>query len=897
MRFCKFIFFLLLFFSEQMFAEQLYFDHYTTKNGLCCDFILGVNQDDNGFIWVVTQDGVSRFDGTRFKNYSTQVGGLLRNDLLCITNIEGDGLMIGGDRGVLQSYERQTDSFVDRRFPDLMTKYVKSVVQFSKIRNGKNFLLSTSGVFCYNNELRTFDKDSILSDSTLHLFVKEFYQDWMGNYWVGAFDGLHLFSREGKELKFYPLSKDNAPTSSILEIDSSKVLVSTNMGGVWLFEISREGLPQARELKTPFRNVSTMLKDSNNRVWFGTWGDGLWRMDRIGEYEEVYSYGSRDDLQKVHCLFEDSEHSIWIGTQVNGLFRLHREGNDRVVHSSEMGYPKVDASCFVEREDGSMYVGTDGAGVFVVSSDGKFMGEAKDFSCMGSSVLSFYPKGENQFIVSSWFSGIGEVNADGIVTQIPYKGLKNTVNSTKSVRMMRNGEVWVATQGDGVYIRQGNGVWRKESFIVNEDVSDRWIDDMEETEDETRWIISPFYIWKCDSIRKKCLAWEDTLSISEPCIFLDGVCDTIGNLYVASNYGIIRVLKENEEMSKLSFLPESKYSSVYFDDEGFLWCSGSSGICRVNVENKTYKVIPIPQDKYGKLYFLPRSIYENSKGNMFFGCSNGFILLNPKNFEDSNPINSLAWTTIRWKGEDKKIKTSMIDGCCVELNPDNEEVCIGFDLVALSDPAVNCRYRIRGIADEWTDIGVKREIVITHLPSGKHELELGVFKSGGEKICAKISLSLDVEDSWWSVWWIFVIGFVILIISFLGVRWVKRKRSANEAIQLKADNQERAQDPFLSQVMQVIEENYADSEFSVEELASQLNMSKSTLIRKLKPLTEETPIEMISECRLKRADEMLRMSDTPVKEVAFRTGFSSPYYFSRKYKEYFGYPPSQNKDK
>ena len=50
-------------------SERLCFDHYKTKDGLCCDFVLGIGQDRNGFIWAATQDGVSRFDGTNFKNY------------------------------------------------------------------------------------------------------------------------------------------------------------------------------------------------------------------------------------------------------------------------------------------------------------------------------------------------------------------------------------------------------------------------------------------------------------------------------------------------------------------------------------------------------------------------------------------------------------------------------------------------------------------------------------------------------------------------------------------------------------------------------------------------------------------------------------------------------------
>ena len=99
--------------------------------------------------------------------------------------------------------------------------------------------------------------------------------------------------------------------------------------------------------------------------------------------------------------------------------------------------------------------------------------------------------------------------------------------------------------------------------------------------------------------------------------------------------------------------------------------------------------------------------------------------------------------------------------------------------------------------------------------------------------------------------------------------------------------------PLLKNVLDVIEANYTESEFSVEDLARELTMSKSTLIRRLKSITDKTPIEILSEYRLNKAHALLRNQDLPVKEVAFLVGFNDQYYFSRKYKEHFGYPPSK----
>lgn len=889
-------------------SERLCFDHYKTKDGLCCDFVLGIGQDRNGFIWTATQDGVSRFDGTNFKNYSKKRGGLMRNNVSCLSNTPEGDILFGGDNGMLQSYDWSTDTFVSRRFPELMEKYVKSVTGFSRLRDGRSLLLTTSGIFPYDTLRSRFSEDSLLTGITSQLLVQSFYEDRFGDLWVGSFDGLHLFSAKGEELKFYTLSKDKAPASSILELDSSRVLVSTNMGGVWLYDIPEHGLPVAKELNTPFKNISVMLKDAKGRVWFGTWGDGLWRMDRFGSFVEVKSYGGEEDLQKVHTIFEDSDHSIWIGTQVNGVFRYQAENSSKIFHSSEMGYPNVDASCFMERPDGNIFVGSDGSGAYLVSGEGKFMQNLDGFSCMGRSILSFCRWRGGESLVSSWFGGIGVVSADGRVSPLKYDGLENTVNSSKCVRHMRNGDIWVATQGDGVYVRQADGVWEKKSFVVNDEVTDLWIDDMEEAPDGTMWVLSPYNAWRCDSTGMRFYAWKNDPNAPELCIFVDGACDGEGNLLVASNYGIIEVSKQTGALTLLDYLPTAKYVSVYFDRQGFLWCDGTAGIYRVNLKERTFRMIPLPVDKYGKLFFQPRAIYESSKGNVFFGCANGFITLNPSEMGSSGKIDFLAWTQAIGKKEDGQWNMLELRKDRLRLDGENVETRISFDVVSLSGMDVVCRYRLKGWNDDWKELGGKRDVVLDHLPSGKYELELSVYKAGNEKNATQLNMTIIVSTVWWRSWW-FITLVVLSLLALLYWVYGRMKRPvvitetaiSNEPTEEKEavedSPQQPAVDPFMAQVMEVIERNYMNPEFSVEELAKEMSTSKSTLIRRLKPLTEQTPVEMIGVHRLKKADEMLRTTNLPVKEVAFTTGFSSPYYFSRKYKEYFGYPPSQKKEK
>ncbi len=88
-----------------------------------------------------------------------------------------------------------------------------------------------------------------------------------------------------------------------------------------------------------------------------------------------------------------------------------------------------------------------------------------------------------------------------------------------------------------------------------------------------------------------------------------------------------------------------------------------------------------------------------------------------------------------------------------------------------------------------------------------------------------------------------------------------------------------------------IEKHIGDSEFSVESLCSDLGVSRTQLFRRTKQLTGVSPVELIRHVRLRRAQQLLRNSDMTIQQVAYSVGFSSPSYFTKCYKEFFGTTP------
>ena len=98
---------------------------------------------------------------------------------------------------------------------------------------------------------------------------------------------------------------------------------------------------------------------------------------------------------------------------------------------------------------------------------------------------------------------------------------------------------------------------------------------------------------------------------------------------------------------------------------------------------------------------------------------------------------------------------------------------------------------------------------------------------------------------------------------------------------------------FLSGLVRVLEKNYADPTFSVEECGKELGLSRIHLYRKVKALTDYTPSEFINKYRLRKSKDLLRKQDTNINGVAIEAGFSSAAYFAKKFKEEFGVTPSQ----
>lgn len=110
----------------------------------------------------------------------------------------------------------------------------------------------------------------------------------------------------------------------------------------------------------------------------------------------------------------------------------------------------------------------------------------------------------------------------------------------------------------------------------------------------------------------------------------------------------------------------------------------------------------------------------------------------------------------------------------------------------------------------------------------------------------------------------------------------------------KAAEEERlcSQDKtFVTRLREIIQQHLADSDFSVERLGEEIGLSRVQLYRKVKVLTGKTPVELLRKARLMKARTMVTTTDRSIAEIAYATGFTSPSYFNKCFKDEFGVSP------
>ena len=187
---------------------------------------------------------------------------------------------------------------------------------------------------------------------------------------------------------------------------------------------------------------------------------------------------------------------------------------------------------------------------------------------------------------------------------------------------------------------------------------------------------------------------------------------------------------------------------------------------------------------------------------------------------------------------------------------------------------------------------------------------LGTYHDGLIYVSPMLGLFFTIDQPWWKSGWA-IAGFVAFLVILVGIIaiYLRRRKSTivintdpqkDDIPLLPGDSQQQEtaetvnQEPeLILQVRALVDQHLEDGEYGVEQLARDLCMERTGLYKKLTALTDTTPVAFIRSIRLRRAAALLQEGKLTVNEIAERTGFSSPSYFTKCFKKEFGVLPSE----
>lgn len=448
---------------------------YSTDKELSNSLINAVYQDRKGFIWIATENGLNKFDGTRFSIYrhnATDSTSLKNNYVRTLFEDSRGNFWIGCING-LQRYDRATDNFHElfiSRKDGRKNPHITSIIER---RNG-DLWIATSGQGAIslkkNSNPASFHIETELTDRIGSNYLNVIFEDSRQNLWIATEEkGLYRYSPESKELKSYkaPYHIAGDDVSAICEDAHGQIFVGTLTKGLFRLSSRQEGNFEPVLYQNRMNlNIRTLIIDTRGKLIIGTDGEGVKeyqpQQDIIVDSE--INAGPFDfSKSKVHSLIEDKDHNLWLGIFQKGLILVPGISNKfdyygyKSIHNNTIG-----SSCVMAihtDEQAIIWIGTDNDGLYAINDQGKqlrhYTHQAGNPQSVPGTILCLYEDSNQELWLGSYFDGLARMNKQTGTCQDATSLLQGNLNAGKPkvscIIEDKNKNLWVGTYGSGLY--------------------------------------------------------------------------------------------------------------------------------------------------------------------------------------------------------------------------------------------------------------------------------------------------------------------------------------------------------------------------------------------------------------------------------------------------------------
>lgn len=774
---------------------------FTTDDGLPENTGQAIIQDDRGFIWIGTQNGLARYDGYEFKSYTHK-----EEDSSSLVNNQVEALLKDRDGRVWVATRNGMNVF------DPLMEEFQCIYPYPAENFGRNWFGTT-----------------LLEDSTGHIWAHSFY-------------GVYRFqSTDPKSWTFLPFPDQSQRNMATIALDPSRQKVWASVNGI-IYKIENNKLIPVLDFGKPIfsmqfqdsklyagttEGVEIWDLNSNTRevfrpdlfegvlcvrIYFDP-GGRLWVLSNNGVYvlnenELVFHLKHRkEDTESLShnlalSIFNDDQGLIWIGTGqgVNVLDPLQ----DRFLRINSFGEGPIqlpDQHVEVIRFSGDsiLWIGTS-AGVLKV--------EFSRPAILSKLPANQWPIGETRTFTSNSHPSFSDDNVDYI---LPYKdgalvgtslGHLYRIGSDDQIQKLNTPSNFVQLRG--LYLEpEASRLWCASAdalFVydlqTNTSYIPEWIPDIDCTQmgvfNGEIWLGSPVGIYIVDPDSKKVRIHQTenaTGGLSNTMLTHSYSTDSV--LWFSTfGGGLINYNPKTNAFNSFGSSEELENNnvwSVYADRTGKLWCSTDKGIAVFNPEESTFSSYG-REDGLNFSDFSMTAHAQSPRGEIWMGNPEGITVFHPDNFkpERRNPKLAITNVDVNYTPRPDHLR-NILSGRKLILQP--EEKTLSLTLSVLDFRKLRkCKlaFKLDGYHKDWVEQdALDRSITFTNLPSGNHRLE---YKAAGYSgSWGPVSeISVQVIPPFYETWWFrALVVMIILLVVIIVIFSINRRKYQKRILQLQ----------------------------------------------------------------------------------------------------------------
>lgn len=823
-------------------ARNVSFLNVGTEAGLSHSGITAITQDNEGYIWIGTQEGLNRYNGYDAEifehDYSdpTSIG----DDWVWSLLVDSQGnLWVGTNNGGLSLYDATTQSFVNfQHHPEqqdsLTTNQVRTVFEDSRGRlwvgtrgGGLNlFEPATRTFISFQAKAPSAGKNEVspTGSSTIGLpgnTINVVYE-WNETLLVGTDAGMALMDMNDGEFRRHE-STSGMNVRTLLEHNGvlwigthENGLIEYNpLTGEQIAHMNREGDPGS----LPGNLVRDLLIDHQGTLWIAT-DSGLAEWNPRERNFRSYLPDASDPYSivdiRIDSLFEDRGQVLWIGTY-NGLSRWNYASDVFMTYSTITGHLDNDVvTALSEDAAGSIWVGSYGGGVAkldLMPGNSYEAGESLSFELEDQRVMALTTTGESDVWIGTRTAGLYCYDsASGEVTRYNAENSALSSNGITSL-ISSNGVVWIGTYGGGLNrydLAEGSmTTYRHDPEDSNSLGSDRvltisrdnsgqyWIGTEDGGLNRFNPLTGSFTRFVHDPTDRESLSNNTAWEILE---------SSNGDLWIGTlSAGLNRWAAENRQQGNALFqritkkqgLPGDTIYGVLEDDNGYLWLSSNRGLAKYNTDIKLFRLYDKSNGLRGDEFnFGPR--LRTSTGMMMFGGYMGIVVFDPASVRPNPhvPTVVISASSNELEGIHSSSNHPFTDS--LRLNYTDRFVDFRFAALDYSSPDKNqYQYRLEGFEDSWIDAESFRRATYTNLPAGDYVFRVRASNNDGLWNETGAAVSLRVIPPPWRTTWAYTLYALIVIgivVAYLAMQRRKLVLAAEMQHQLHEQVRERTRE-------------------------------------------------------------------------------------------------------